>query len=229
MKILTSEELNKLYVQIRENLKDWSKEYKIKNKDIHRYFNSNPKNIESFFSKGGIEQTKFSERVLKDILEDLIVNENYQSIVTSMSEYENKLADIFDVGLSHIELIDDTINLFKVKDFESVKKIIIINKTDKDILKSRIVQRIKSDIQKQKIIISPNPEGSYVVSTKPNNQKNNPETLELFNIQNLDKKILGSIQDKDIIDWIIKIPYNDYPYEVLDFKLGDQIDYWIIK
>jgi uncharacterized membrane protein YvbJ len=38
MKILTSEELNKLYVQIRENLKDWSKEYKIKNKDIHRYF-----------------------------------------------------------------------------------------------------------------------------------------------------------------------------------------------
>lgn len=229
MSILKTEDLNKLYIQIRENLQDWKKDFKIKNSELKKYFQSNPKNKEKFFWAYKIEFNTTTERILNDILEDMSINENYNTPPTSMKDYENHLADIFDVGLSHIELIDETINLFKVKDFGSEKKIVIINNKDKEILKSRIIQRVKSDIQKQKLIINPNPDGSYMVTTKPQKDKNHSQTIDLFKIENLDKAILDSIKDEDIIDWIIKIPYIEYPFEVISYKKIEGLDYWIIK
>jgi uncharacterized protein YeaO (DUF488 family) len=229
MEILKTNDLNKLYAQIRENLKDWKKDFQIKNTELRKYFQSNPKNIEKFFWAHKIELNPTTERILNDILEDLSINENYTTPSTSMKDYENILADIFDVGLSHIELLDDTINLFKVKDFNSQKKVIVINKKDKEILKSRILQRVKVDIQKQKLIVNPDPNGSYIATTKPQKDKINSQTIDLFKIENLDKVILDSIKDEDIIDWIIKIPYIEYPFEVISYHKADGVDYWIIK
>lgn len=229
MDILKTDDLNKLYIQIRENLQDWKKDFKIKNSELKKYFQSNPKNKEKFFWAHKIEFNTTTERILNDILEDLTINENYTTSPTSMKDYENNLADIFDVGLSHIELIDDSINLFKVKDFGSTKKVVIINNKDKEILKSRIIQRVKSDIQKQKLIINPDPSGSYLVTTKPQKDKNYTQTTDSFKNENLEKIIFDSIKDEDIIDWIIKIPYIDYPFEVISYKSLENIDYWIIK
>lgn len=229
MGILKTEDLNKLYIQIRENIQDWKREFKIKNSELKKWFQSHPKNREKFFWAHKIELNSTTERILNDILEDWSVNENYQTPPTSMRDYENKLADIFDVGLSHIELVDDTINLFKIKEFGKEKKVIIINQKDKDILKSRVIQRVKSDLKKQKLIINTDPEGSYMVTTKPQTNKSDEGTLNLFDIEKLEQKILSSITDESIIEWIIKIPYIEYPFEVLSYHNLEDIDYWIIK
>ena len=138
-KITNREEANDYFKQINELVDEYIKKWRVKPTEIKTYFK---KNIDSFLEKIGLSDVEGINRIIDDVLDHRVhmeldkvmkfesfnLLESLINIGNTTTQHEKILADYYNTGMGHVEVLDKDIHLYKVNDFgEKVNSIIFSN------------------------------------------------------------------------------------------------------
>ena len=186
----------------------------------YRYFISKVLELDSMFFNN-IKKVKNRDEiiiyVLENIKEDLIINNNSNSILVEYIEENSNILDklkyekiniirILEIRVANIEKINNEKiisyiidnNLFSIN-FDNIRYILNRNNINKDLIKNKNLTAILSDSKLSKYII--NHFEIYInnVYNKLNNQKEDEDTIsELINKNDIEKGLLVSVLNKQV-------------------------------
>ena len=158
-KISNSSELNQYYGKINNYIDEYISSHRVSPTEIYKYIN---KNMNRFLEKFGLNDIEYIEQIVKDVVEhrknmerDKIfkfeqfiskINESLITLTPSTVLHEKILADYYNTSLGHIELMDPNLHLYEIRDFDKIIKSIIFSSEEIELLKTKIQQKISSEI-----------------------------------------------------------------------------------
>lgn len=174
--ITNSEEANKYYELVNVYIDNYTEKWKIKPTNLGKYLLKNDKLIK-FLERNGLKDIKNIERVIKDIIEDrenmerdtVKTFENFKffesdefkvldikqclhkGIEKSNIEHEKILADIFDVSLSHVDIVDSDKHLFKIEGLRGDTECVIYTESELLVIKQNIREYCLNNILERSI------------------------------------------------------------------------------
>lgn len=152
-KIVNKSDADQYFKQINEIIDEYITKWKIRPTEIKSYFK---KNMDKFLERVGLSDVEGIIRVVNDVidhrvnmeLDNVMKFENFNlfegviNIGKTTIQHEKILADYYNTSLGHIEIIDNDIHLYSVKDFNEEVKSIIFN--DDELL--LIYKKIEDDV-----------------------------------------------------------------------------------
>ena len=166
------ENLNKYYKLVNEYVDEYLDKWKIHPKKL-KTFLKNTKNLSNFLKKKGLENLNLAERILSDIIDDRVCIENdlvmkfesfslkesveinkiHQCLLIGINstniDHEKILADLLDVSLSEIDLLDPDQHKFTINNCEYI----IFTKNEIEIIEDNIKEYCFNTIIQNKISI----------------------------------------------------------------------------
>jgi hypothetical protein len=166
----TKEEVNKYYELVNQYIDSYIDEWNIKPSRLRKYLSKNK--VKNFLEKNGLNDIKFIDRVLNDIIGDRVSMEMdqvltfesfllesitesdidiYHNIPNAGLEHEKFLADIFDTSLSSINATNPSKHIFNVDGIVSDSECIVFIKSDMDAITENLKEMVKESIKDTKI------------------------------------------------------------------------------
>lgn len=158
VKIDNTHDANIYYKLINDFIDKYIVKWKIKPSKLSNYLKNND-NLEQFIIKNDLKEISNIKKIINDIMEDRtgieydgvlkfenfsLLNENLINLGLSDVSYEKVLADLYNIGLSHIVLFRKDLNYYRITDFDKVRYAIIYS--NKELLQS--ISNIKYAIKK---------------------------------------------------------------------------------
>jgi len=166
-KIQNSQELSKYYHKISECVDDYIKNHRVKPSEIWTYIK---RNFDKFLEKYNLSDIENIDRIVLDVLEhrkhmemDNVfffeqfaskLNESFLSSSAPTIEHEKILADFFETSVGHVEILDKTNHLFKVRSFDENINAVIYSEEEIDSMKKSILEKLTDEIYSNEISIN---------------------------------------------------------------------------
>lgn len=144
IKINNTQDANTYYKLVNDFIDKYLVDWKIKPSKLANYLKNSEK-FEKFLHKHKLKEVWNINRIINDIIEDRtgieqdgvlkfekfsLLKENLISLNSADISYEKQLADYYNIGLSHINLKDISLNLYEIKDFDKSKYAVIYSNKD---------------------------------------------------------------------------------------------------
>ena len=158
IKIDNTHDANTYYKLVNDFIDKYIVNWKIKPSKLASYLKNSEK-FEKFLDKNKLKEVWNINRIINDVIEDRtwlehdgvlkfekynLLKENLISLGTADISSEKSLADYYNIGLSHINLIDRSLNLYEIKDFDNKKLAVIYS--NKDLISN--LENIRFNIKK---------------------------------------------------------------------------------
>jgi hypothetical protein len=161
-KITNTEEANFYYKKINDLIHNYINEWNIKPSALKKFFSLTKR--DKFLKKHDLNEVIGINQVFSDVLEDIesmevdgvltfekfLIKENLLSIGKSDISHEKVIGDYYNIGLGHINPIDDDIHLYELTEFGKKINIFIYSKEEinkiKDVLRDNYLKEIKEKI-----------------------------------------------------------------------------------
>lgn len=150
---LTSIELSIYYDKINELVDKYVNEWGIAPSNLSSYLKVGNKSFDKFLLRSGLNDFKFINKVITDVLEDRMAMEEdgvlhygeymikesiFNNISPTTIEHEKVLADLYHTSLGHINILEGDKHLFEVSDFGSKLNVIIYSDQELEDIKKNI-------------------------------------------------------------------------------------------
>jgi len=174
--IKTSEDANKYYQLVNQYIDEYVETWNIKPTNLKSYLLGNKSNLLKFIERRGLSEVSNIETVLSDVIDDrvslfndsIMTFENFKflesnefqildlrtslfkGVQKASIEHEKILADLFDVSLSQIDVINSDEHTFSIDN----DKIYVFSNSEKLILEENILIHIYNKLKDQKLVIN---------------------------------------------------------------------------
>lgn len=164
-KITNREEANQYYKKVNELIDEYVNLHKVKPSELYRYIS---KNMTVFLEDSNLSDVDGIIKVVNDVIThrrnievDKImkfekfnnINEGILSVNNSGIEHEKVLSDCYGTSLGHIDIINDEIHLYKIKDFGKIKHAIIFSDDEIIKIKENILNEMIKEADKKILTI----------------------------------------------------------------------------
>jgi len=161
VEIKNREEANKYYKLINNLIDDFIEMTNARPIEVYNYLK---KHSNKFLENNDLKNVKGINRILSDVLDHrkslqmdkIITFENYNSILEDIGDLKSKntykekiLSDFFHISSGHIDILNQDLNIYKIKDFEGETIVTILSESDLNLLRSNLIKLLKSRIENQ--------------------------------------------------------------------------------
>jgi len=207
--IKTRDEANKYYKLLNELVDDFIDKSKARPIEVYNYIK---RNSEKFLQKNNLTEIIGINKILEDIihhrrslqLDKIITFEKYIGIFENIQEIKSKntykeklLADFFHTSAGHIDILNQDLNIYKVKDFDKEVMVAILSDYDLSILKNGLKKLLKVRIISQ----------NFQIDEISQEFLQNPQKLKISEL--IDDNKLSMLLDK-LIDLDASIKYFQF-------------------
>ncbi len=164
--IVNKEDADQYYSTVNKLIDKYILDHKIRPSELNKYFT---KNMKLFLEDSKLSDVSGIDRIVRDVLTHRnhmeldgilkfesfnTLNESVISIGNSTIQHEKILADLYNTGLGHIELLDNNLHIYKVNDFDEKVISIIFSDDELSIIYRNIESKVLEESKKRVINIS---------------------------------------------------------------------------
>lgn len=159
--IKSREDANKYYKILNELVDNFIEKTKARPLEVYNYIK---RNKNRFLEQNNLSDIKGVEIILSDIIQHrksiqmdkIITFENYNSIFENIDDLKSNntrkekiLADFFHISSGHIQVLNQDLNIYNIRDFDQKFKVVILSDYDISILKNNLKSLLTRRISQQ--------------------------------------------------------------------------------